>query len=305
MSWTVHFSSNRSLKMSIDLSVIDPTPVDMDIYALIDHVPAPSQEEQDSLQHELTPNISRKAWNKVGDKINVVEHAPVMMVPHDKVFTLRLDIKNMGTHKKGLEALGILSRGWNEDFASSMVDVSQILAREYRATYVYTQSDEITLIVAPGANPLYEHRFNGKRDKLVSESAALASVLFNRLFRESLMLDDEEPLPLITFDSRLGQWNSLREAFELILWRAYDCSVNSVSDAVHNLHKTIPINKHIMDACTKTKLLYLQQHGVLPLALHQAHGSLIVRRAQNDTIVYEVVLPRKSVVNMVKEKLLL
>ena len=35
------------------------------------------------------------------------------------------------------------------------------------------------------------------------------------------------------FDCRIAAWDSWEEAKALLLWRAYDCTVNGVSDAVH------------------------------------------------------------------------
>eukprot|EP00971_Amphidinium_carterae_P062658 1240264-Amphidinium_carterae.1 len=40
---------------------------------------------------------------------------------------------------------------------------------------------------------------------------------------------------LATFDCRIASYESFEQAVSLLLWRAYDCGVNGVSDKVHHL----------------------------------------------------------------------
>lgn len=88
-------------------------------------------------------------------------------------------------------------------------------------------------------------------------------------------------LPPITFDARIGVYDTIKEAFELVLWRAYDCSINGVSQAVH-----YAVHKNIFKGHTKQstqqlhqgeKLDLLNKHGLLPLRDHQAYGTLYVK----------------------------
>lgn len=83
--------------------------------------------------------------------------------------------------------------------------------------------------------------------------------------------------PTITFDARIGVYDSLEEAFELVLWRAYDCSVNGISQTVNN-HKFEGHTKQSTQQLNQgEKLDLLNKHGLLPLRDHQAYGTLFIK----------------------------
>ena len=64
----------------------------------------------------------------------------------------------------------------------------------------------------------------------------------------------------------MGTYLSEEEALSLIIWRAYDCGVNGVSDAVH--HSTIGGKKQIMQQSKYHKLKWLKDNSLLPLQDH-------------------------------------
>merc|ERR1712046_494420 len=78
------------------------------------------------------------------------------------------------------------------------------------------------------------------------------------------------------FDCRLGQYESWEEARALLMWRAYDCSVNGVSDAVY--HSSCEGRRQAMSLGKREKVEWLGTRGLLPLPRHQAYGSLLVKR---------------------------
>jgi len=82
---------------------------------------------------------------------------------------------------------------------------------------------------------------------------------------------------LASFDCRLGSYATFEEAMSLILWRAADCGVNGVSDAVHKSKGTIPGAKKIVEKGTDEKLKWLAENKLLPLEQHQAYGSYFVK----------------------------
>ena len=80
------------------------------------------------------------------------------------------------------------------------------------------------------------------------------------------------------FDCRMGSWSSWEEARALLMWRAYDCSVNGVSDAVH--HSNIDGKKERQAAMSlgkREKIEWLHRHSMLPLPSHQAYGTVIAK----------------------------
>jgi tRNA(His) 5'-end guanylyltransferase len=289
----------------------------MDIYQLIRHVAAA---QLAMIQHELPVPVSRKAWDELGDEMSRNEKLPVMTVPARSCFSMRLDVRNMSSHKKRLQMLKVLNPGFDQTFADAMIAVTQQLCQHFRAEWAYSQSDEITLIVAPTDNPAYSHPSGGRRDKLTTESAAMASVLLHRALADrseawsQLSVMNSAELPLLTFDCRIAAWPSVRSAFRLVLWRAYDCGVNGVSDAVHSLTAESivasavahPGKKALQAMHTRDKLAFLQRVGKLPLAPHQACGTLLHAqwelRGEQPTRSYRVFEPREcNVINLVKE----
>jgi len=58
------------------------------------------------------------------------------------------------------------------------------------------------------------------------------------------------------------------------MWRAYDCSVNGVSDAVYH---TKGSGKAIMSKGKQEKVAWLHSNNLLPLPTHQAYGQLLVK----------------------------
>jgi len=77
---------------------------------------------------------------------------------------------------------------------------------------------------------------------------------------------------LIAFDARVGHWTNTNDEFALLLWRAYDCSVNGLTDA--SMQK---IGKKMSGKNSGEKLLALHKAGLLPLHPHQACGTTIIK----------------------------
>lgn len=148
-------------------------------------------------------------------------------------------------------------------------------------------------------------------------AASLVTAEFNRrvllvCIEKGLDVSD---LQLPIFDCRLGVFDTKDEAMALVYWRAHDCGINGVSDAVYHLAKgervrtslsqakldvvqllnfqclfSIHITRvYLMTAKSDTsqskvvalhrtaKMQWLHEHGHLPLPLHQACGSFYVR----------------------------
>jgi tRNA(His) 5'-end guanylyltransferase len=235
--------------------------------SIYDHIQQGEPFEKQVPGHEMPPYLPKGIWTALGDKL-VSNERNIRNVSSKQSYTLRLDIRGMSKLKKVLVRKGVFAKGWSVVMAELMRHVAEELGKAYGADYVYTQSDEIVIVVTPTGHDKFEHYFGGKHDKLVSLSAATASALATSyIMRSQCVLD----LILITFDCRMGVYDSLRDAFELVLWRAYDCGINGVSDAVYNMDKTK------IGLATIPKLELLASQNVLPLPPHQAHGLLYHR----------------------------
>jgi len=113
---------------------------------------------------------------------------------------------------------------------------------------------------------------------------------------------------LARFDCRVGNYDSEREATSVLLWRAYDCGVNGVSDAVHKAKdidaKKVEITRRkatLLD--TGSKLKWLNAAGLLPLPAHQSKGSFYVKvkrekTAYNPQLKKEVTCMRSTLIKV-------
>lgn len=128
------------------------------------------------------------------------------------------------------------TRGMNRPYDSRMIEAMQNtamrLAKETGAVMTYTQSDEITLawLSRSTGSQIW---FDGRRDKMVSQIAALATLYF---YLETLDLLPDFAYRLPSFDARVWQVPTLAEGANVFLWREMDATKNSISMAAHSLY---------------------------------------------------------------------
>ena len=145
---------------------------------------------------------------------------------------IRLDGRSFSRYTKGF------NRPFDEDMSYTMIEVTKFLVNETSAVVGYTQSDEITLILH-SEDPKSELFFTGKKFKIISVLASLASVKFytTLLSRKGDMTPDKLP----SFDCRAFQVPSKMEAWNALLWRVQDATRNSVQmlGQAHFSHKEL------------------------------------------------------------------
>lgn len=150
------------------------------------------------------------------------------------------------------------------------------LMEEFNGIYGYTQSDEMTILIPPAnvANGVQQdHPRNGRVTKITTLAAGMASSIFALCLAD--YCDAEQRSKLRSnpprFDCRMGVFSSDTEALSILLWRAHDCSVNGVSDAVYQVMGS---GKDIRSKGKNEKIEWLWKQGLLPLPPHQAYGSI-------------------------------
>ncbi|UYE98573.1 putative tRNA-His guanylyltransferase [Xanthomonas phage XbC2] len=116
------------------------------------------------------------------------------------------------------------------DMTMIMQAVTKYLVEESGAEVGYTQSDEITLVFWQRD---YESDvfFAGKKQKMVSVLASLATAMFVKLALQHFPEECSKRLP--HFDCRVFQVPSRSEATNAVLWRVQDAVRNSISMAAH------------------------------------------------------------------------
>lgn len=242
--------------------------------------------------HFLPPYIPKRVWSTLGDCLVEAERFPTTsesaQVPGERWISMRLDGNGFSRMVQKLRHHGVFPRGFSADFASAMQLCTQSLMEKFRAECAYTQSDEITVLISPRSvvrGTRQPHEFNGRVQKMVSIAASHVTARFNfeiaQICREKNI--DHTSDMLATFDCRIGSFSSFEEAIGLVLWRAYDCGVNGVSDRVHQLKGTFKDNasaeerSRVSRQGTLAKIDYLRRLGLLPLPDHQAYGSFFCK----------------------------
>lgn len=237
----------------------------------------------DGLQPEmykLPPFIPKSTWTCLGDALRDCETLDVQEVPGERFITLRLDGSGFSKLTRRMTALGVFSGGYSAEFAEIMRECCQSLMTKFNAACGYTQSDEMTIVIPAASIVRGEqqcHSHSGRVLKICTLAASHVTSLFNYRIQELFAQKGlcMEASGLATFDCRMGSFATMEEALSLILWRAADCGVNGVTDAVHK--SKIPGARKIEGKATGEKLQWLAQNGLLPLQAHQAYGSYFVR----------------------------
>ena len=138
----------------------------------------------------------------------------------------RLDGRAFHSFTKGMK------RPYDSTFRALMVNVAHGLIEETNALVAYIQSDEISLVwYSP--DPESQIWFDGRIQKMTSQLAAHASVIFNLLlpsfFPDKAKNRDAGNYP--TFDARVWTTPTLEEAANCFLWRERDATRNSILSA--------------------------------------------------------------------------
>jgi len=181
---------------------------------------------------------------------------------------------------KMMRQKGILEAGYSETFAVCMQSCLRALMEHFHGCLGYTQSDEMVIFIAPTSiirGERQQHLRSGRVTKTTTLAASFVTAKFVMQLCEECQKKgtnlDELLHVLPHFDCRMGTYSSWEEAQALLIWRAHDCSVNGVSDAVYQL----PGTKHIMSQGTLGKIKWLWEQGKLPLPRHQAYGTILTR----------------------------
>lgn len=135
---------------------------------------------------------------------------------------IRLDGRAFSSFTRGLQ------RPFDTRLSMLMVDLTKALIDETNATIGYTQSDEISLVLAQPADPTTQGYFGLRTQKVTSMTAAFATAWFTRNLDTRI---PERAGRLALFDSRAWSVPSLTEASATLLWRELDARKNAITMA--------------------------------------------------------------------------
>lgn len=151
----------------------------------------------------------------LGDRMKRYEAAHRHTLPRRTYTILRVDGRAFHSYLRGA------AKPFDETFMADMDHVAEALCAEITgAVFAYTQSDEISLLIADFATAQTEPWFGGVVAKQLSVSAALATAVLN-----------ERRPGRALFDSRVFTLSDPVEVANYFLWRQRDCVRNSISMA--------------------------------------------------------------------------
>lgn len=236
--------------------------------------------------HYFAPHVPKLFWDALGDLVASREKSTLQScVAGEHWISLRLDGSGFSRAVRMMRKLDVLeNEGFSDRFAKCMRESLRHLMEETQAVLGFTQSDEMIVFIKPTNFVRGErqvHFRNGRVQKLTTTAAGIVTAKF-LVELGQLCVSEGKGLHglakvLPHFDCRLGHYKSWEEARALLMWRAHDCSVNGVSDAVYHTRGS---GKAINAKDKVAKAEWLYQNGRMPLPQHQAYGHLLVRASK-------------------------
>lgn len=204
---------------------------------------------------------------------------------------IRLDSRAGHTFTKGFK------RPFDEIFMKSMQETAKYLCENIQGCQcAYVQSDEITLLLVDYEKLNTESWFDYRTDKIISISAAMATLAFNKYFTSNaeMYIDDfyeawnhsdveekyvkvlEKAIEMgLVFDSRVFNLPK-EEVTNNFYWRQLDCSRNSIQmvGQANFSHKELQYK-----SCNDIQDMLMTQKGINwnDFPTYQKRGSCVVK----------------------------
>lgn len=180
----------------------------------------------------------------LSDRMKLYENYNKQYLAPNQYVLMRLDGKNFSKFTKKY-----FKKPFDMNFIEIMQEVSMYLFKNISGSVaVYTQSDEITILLTDMKSKGMEGWFNYRLDKMCSIAASMATAKFNNLLYAYLFYKKEagnnlpcplklrgedienelSAMPLPVFDCRCWNVPNQDEAYNVFLWRQRDCIRNSV-----------------------------------------------------------------------------
>lgn len=222
--------------------------------------------------------------DSLGDRMKSYENIPRIALETKQPVIIRLDGKAFHTFTKGMY------RPFDNILSDAMYCTAQHLcANVMNCKMAYTQSDEISLLLIDYERPESQAWFENSLQKMVSVAASIATLAFNRAFRDIVNeaicaghLDEEQcklylsKIDRAMFDARAFSLPA-NEVCNYFIWRQQDAMRNSVQMVARSLfsHKTLQ-NKNTEEL----KGMLLNEYGVdfyRNVPINYARGACIVK----------------------------
>ena len=222
--------------------------------------------------------------DSLGDRMKSYENIPRIALETKQPVIIRLDGKAFHTFTKGMY------RPFDNILSNAMYRTAQHLcANVMNCKMAYTQSDEISLLLIDYERPESQAWFENSLQKMVSVAASIATLEFNRAFRDIVneaicagYLNDKQcdlylsKIDRAMFDARAFSL-PVHEVCNYFIWRQQDAMRNSVQMVARSLfsHKVLQ-NKNTEEL----KAMILNEHGISfyhDVPINYARGACIIK----------------------------
>lgn len=170
--------------------------------------------------------------SNLGNRMKMYEKQSRQTLMRRNPVIVRLDGKAFSKFTKGMK------KPFDAILMKTMQDTMKYLCENIQGCMLgYTQSDEITLLLVDYKNIYSEAWYDNQLQKIVSVSASMATLAFNKSFRENVentpTTYEEAEVYYNKFDKALFDSRAFSipkdEVNNCFLWRQLDASKNSVS----------------------------------------------------------------------------
>jgi len=169
------------------------------------------------------------------------EYRTRTFLPRRTFTIIRLDGKAFHNFTKGFE------RPYDTDLMTMMDNTAKKLCEEIQGCKMaYVQSDEISLLLTDFDKMKTDAWFDGNVQKMVSISASIATVAFNKAIKEhcfpvldlsfTKFYDKKGDWKTAMFDSRVFTIPELEEVVNYLIWRQKDATRNSITMAAQSMY---------------------------------------------------------------------
>lgn len=207
--------------------------------------------------------------DSLGDRMKSYEAVYSQVLPERTPVIVRIDGKAFHTVTRGL------NKPWDYRIATAMKATAlSLLSGMQNAVVGYTQSDEISILMANYINPETQSWFGNKVQKIASVAASIATLTFNKTIDEEIR--DRDYL----FDARVFAV-PLEDVKRYFIWRHMDARRNSIS----SLARCYFSHKELQGKKTSEMLSMMRECGVdwHSVHSHYRYGVLITKNMEEGT----------------------
>lgn len=189
----------------------------------------------------------------LGDRMKGYENLHRHVLPKRQFYVLRVDGRAFHTYTRSFQ------KPFDHLITAAMTQTAIKLCNEVQGAIMgYVQSDEISIVFTDLANEDTQAWFAGNLNKIVSISAAIATLEFNRII-EKLAYDAQVNIPADAyFDSRVFVLPSSVEVENYLIWRQRD----AVRNAIAGVAQAMFSHKELHKKSTTDMLEMITKKGV-------------------------------------------